>query len=223
MVLMHKWSSHFFHSAPPWHPATSAVLMYKWCPHPLNVVPSSPHYGHICPLHKSLSLTTRSITPECARPPEKAPLSLAVSGAEWVLWNILFLFVKFSDQTITWPLRKRGWICDFRSSLATKPAIPCHIHHTWDSLIFHFFNIHRNIKKRKCFPLFPLKPLRFQHAFAFPRGFFSPTRNNLLYQRDSAYIIRPFMVICVLRWRSVLRANWLKYGIKQALIQVTLA
>lgn len=34
--------------------------------------------------------------------------------------------------------------------------------------------------------------------------------------RQTAYIISAFMVICLLRWKCVLGANWLQYGIKQA-------
>lgn len=94
-------------------------------------------------------------------------------------------------------------------------ATPCDIHHTWARLIFNFFHLHRNKKKNKNAVLF-FKDCTYRwqkSAFAF--GFY---RDHLLYQRDSrhACITSAFMVICLLRWKCVLRANWPQYGIKQA-------
>lgn len=94
-------------------------------------------------------------------------------------------------------------------------ATPCDIHHTWARLIFNFFHLHRNKKKKKKAVLF-FKDCTYRwqkSAFAF--GFY---RDHLLYQRDSrhACITSAFMVICLLRWKCVLRANWPQYGIKQA-------
>lgn len=94
-------------------------------------------------------------------------------------------------------------------------ATPCDIHHTWARLIFNFFHLHRNKKKKKNAVLF-FKDCTYRwqkSAFAF--GFY---RDHLLYQRDSrhACITSAFMVICLLRWKCVLRANWPQYGIKQA-------
>lgn len=94
-------------------------------------------------------------------------------------------------------------------------ATPCDIHHTWARLIFNFFHLHRNKKKTKNAVLF-FKDCTYRwqkSAFAF--GFY---RDHLLYQRDSrhACITSAFMVICLLRWKCVLRANWPQYGIKQA-------
>lgn len=94
-------------------------------------------------------------------------------------------------------------------------ATPCDIHHTWARLIFNFFHLHRNKKKTKNAVLF-FKDCTYRwqkSAFAF--GFY---RDHLLYQRDSrhACITSAFMVICLLRWECVLRANWPQYGIKQA-------
>lgn len=94
-------------------------------------------------------------------------------------------------------------------------ATPCDIHHTWARLIFNFFHLHRNKKKNKNAVLF-FKDCTYRwekSAFAF--GFY---RDHLLYQRDSrhACITSAFMVICLLRWKCVLGANWPQYGIKQA-------
>lgn len=94
-------------------------------------------------------------------------------------------------------------------------ATPCDIHHTWARLIFNFFHLHRNKKKKKNAVLF-FKDCTYRwqkSAFAF--GFY---RDHLLYQRDSrhACITSAFMVICLLRWKCVLGANWPQYGIKQA-------
>lgn len=167
-------------------------------------------------LHKSLSVTVRHITHVCYT---------AHSSQHTFVTCVLFCFFLYSMCILWWnnrnhfshrvvavtPSEADLVIFGHKSMLAT----PCDIHHTWARLIFNFFHLHRNKKKKKNAVLF-FKDCTYRwqkSAFAF--GFY---RDHLLYQRDSrhACITSAFMVICLLRWKCVLRANWPQYGIKQA-------